>query len=123
VPSGCLGIIVLITVFVAAIAIVVFGAIKSTDAYKIAVSRAKADPRVTAALGTPVDESWFVGGHTEVSGGSGKSDLAIPISGPKGRATVYASAIKSEGEWHYTKLVVKVQKTGATIDLKRADTE
>jgi hypothetical protein len=107
----------LATVFVAVVAIGVFGMIKSTDAYKMAVSRAKTDPRVTAALGTPINESWFVGGHTQVDGASGKSDLAIPIRGPKGSATVYAEATKSEGEWHYSKLVVKVDKTGQTIDL------
>jgi hypothetical protein len=105
------------TAFVAMIGIGVFGMLKSTDAYKTALTRAKANPRVTAALGTPIKEGWFVGGSTEVSGGSGKSDLTIPISGPKGTGTIYAFATKSEGEWHYSKLVVKIQNTGETIDL------
>jgi hypothetical protein len=95
----------------------VFGAIKSTDAYKGALARAKNDPRVIEAIGTPIKGEWYVGGNTEVSGGSGKSDLSIPIRGPKGEATIYAVATKFAGEWQYTKLVVKVKNTGKTIDL------
>jgi hypothetical protein len=117
IPSGCLAMILVIGMFSAVIAIGVFGVIKSTDTYKVAVRRAEADPRVIQALGTPINESWFVGGHTQVDGGAGKSDLAIPIRGPKGSATVYAEATKSEGEWHYSKLVAKVDKTGQIIDL------
>lgn len=118
VPTGCLAVIVLMTAFVAMIGIGVFGMLKSTDAYKMAVERAKNDPRVTAALGTPIKESWFVGGSTQVSAGSGRSDLTIPISGPKGSGTIYAYATKSAGEWHYSKLVVKIKDSGETIDLR-----
>jgi len=95
----------------------VFGVIKSSDAYKNAVARAKKDPRVIEALGTPIKETWYVVGNTEVSGGSGKSDLSIPIRGPKGKAVIYAVATKFAGEWQYTKLVVKIKGTGETIDL------
>ena len=90
---------------------------KSSDVYKMAVARAKADPRVTEAIGTPIKEGYFVGGHTDVSGGSGQADLTIPIRGPKGKAKIYATATKSAGEWHYSRLIVKVQNTGERIDL------
>jgi hypothetical protein len=90
---------------------------KQSDAYKMAVARAKADSRVTSALGTPISEGWFLSGKTNVNGGSGDADLTIPISGPKGKGTIYAVATKSAGEWTYSKLVVKVDATGETIDL------
>jgi hypothetical protein len=109
--------IVLFAVFIAAIVGIVFGAIKSSDAYKAAVARAKADPRVTEAIGTPIKEAWYVSGNTNVSGGSGKADLSIPIHGPKGEATIYAVATKFAGEWQYSKLAVKIEHTGETIDL------
>ena len=38
------------------IASIVFGAIKSSDAYKSALVKAKADPRVVAALGSPIED-------------------------------------------------------------------
>ena len=52
-----------------------------------------------------------------MNGGSGNADLTIPISGPKGKGTLYVVATKSAGEWTYSKLVVKIDSTGETIDL------
>jgi hypothetical protein len=103
--------------FIAFLVLVVFGAMKQSDAYKMAVARATADPRVTSALGTPISEGWFLSGKTNVNGSSGDADLTIPISGPKGKGTIYAVATKSAGEWTYSKLVVKIDSTGETIDL------
>lgn len=117
VPAGCLTFIALGLAFIASILLLVFSAMKSSDAYKIALARAKADPRVEAAIGTPIKEGLFVSGSTKVTGGSGESDITIPIHGPKGRARIYAVATKSEGEWKYSKLKVKVEGTGETIDL------
>ncbi len=90
---------------------------KQSDAYKMAVARAKADSRVTSALGTPITEGWYLSGNTNVNGASGNADLSIPISGPKGKGTMYAVATKSAGEWTYSKLIVKIDSTGETIDL------
>ena len=107
----------MVVVFGVSIFGAVFGMMKSSDAYKIAVARAKADERVISALGTPISEGWLVSGKTNVTGGSGEADLSIPISGPKGKGTIYAVATKFAGEWTYSKLVVKIDSTGETIDL------
>ena len=118
VPTGCcLTPLVLGGAFHTFIVLVVFGAMKQSDAYKMAVARAKADSRVVAALGTPIEEGWWLSGNAEVNGGSGKADLSIPISGPKGKGTIYAVATKSSGEWTYSKLEVKIDSTGETIAL------
>jgi hypothetical protein len=119
VPTGCcLTPLVLICAFFAFLVLVIFGAMKQSDAYKMAVARAKADQRVTNALGTPVEEGWFLwGSRTEVSGSSGEADLSIPISGPKGKGTIYAVATKSAGDWTFSKLNVKIESTGETVDL------
>ena len=117
VPAGCLTIIVLGVAFVTGIVLLVFGAIKSSDAYQIALNRAKADPRVIEAIGTPIKAGLVVSGSTKVTGDSGESDITIPIHGPKGKAKIYAVATKSEGEWQYSKLVVKVEETDERIDL------
>lgn len=97
--------------------LVIFGALKQTDVYKMAVARTKSDSRVIAALGSPIEEGWYLSGHTNVNGGSGDADISIPISGPKGKGTIYAVATKSGGEWTYSKLTVKIDGTGETIDL------
>ena len=121
VPTGCcLTPLVLAGAFFAFLVIVIFGAMKQSDAYKIAVARAKADQRVTNALGTPVEEGGFLWGSSiEVSGSSGEADLNIPISGPKGKGTIYAVATKSAGDWTFSKLAVKIESTGETIELNQ----
>jgi len=110
--------IVLTIVFVALLIVVVFGAMKSTDVYKGAVARAKSNPEVVEALGSPLKEGWFLSGHTHVTGSSGEADLAIPISAPKGKGTIYLVATKSAGEWNYSKLVAEIAKTKKRIDLE-----
>jgi hypothetical protein len=118
VPTGCcLAPLVIGACFTAFLVLVVFSALKQSDAYKIAVARAKADSRVMAALGTPIEEGWYLSGKTNVNGSSGDADISIPISGPKGKGTIHAVATKSAGEWTYSKLQVKIDRTGETIDL------
>jgi hypothetical protein len=117
VPTGCLTIIVLFVVFTGSIVIIVFSAIKSTDPYKDAFLKAKMHPAVIEALGSPIKEGFFVSGNTNVNGAAGEANLSIPISGPKGKGTIYVKAQKSLGRWSYSDLVVEIQKTGQRIDL------
>jgi len=117
VPSGCLGILLLAVGFACLIATIVFGAIKSSDAYKTALTKAKADPRVVSALGSPITDGFFVWGKTNVSGTSGQADMTVPISGPQGNGTIYFVASKFAGKWTFSKLMVEIEKTGKRIDL------
>ena len=118
VPTGCcLTPLVLLAAFVAFLVFVVAGVLKQSDPYKNAVARAKADTRVTSALGTPISEGWFVSGNVNTNLGGGDANLTIHISGPKGKGTITAVATKSGGEWTYSKLEVKIDGSGETIDL------
>lgn len=98
--------------------VVVFGAMKSTDVYKTAFARAQKHPAVIEALGTPIDDGLFLSGSTNVNGASGNAELAIPISGPKGKGTLYVTATKLAGEWSYEKLIVEVKESGKRINLE-----
>ena len=106
----------LFAALIACIVMVAFTAMKSSDVYKTALARAKADPRVQQALGSDIHDGMFTSGKTNVTGPSGDADLSIPISGPKGKATIYVVATKSAGEWQYSKLIVKTDN-GEEIDL------
>jgi hypothetical protein len=94
------------------------GSLKSPDAYKEALSRAKADGDVKALLGTPIKEGYWIAGSLEVNGSSGSTDLAIPISGPKGSATLYVEARKVAGRWAYATLEVVAAGSGTRVDLR-----
>ena len=117
VPLGCFTVTLLFLVFVGSILVIVFSAMKSSDVYREAFARAKADPAVVEALGSPIKDGFLLSGNTNVNGASGESNLAIPISGPKGKGTIYVSANKSLGQWNCSGLVVEVRQTHQRIDL------
>jgi hypothetical protein len=117
VPLGCFTVVLLLFVFAGSIVVIVFNAMKSTDVYKEALARAKTDPAVIEALGSPIKDGFLFSGNSNVNGASGESNLAIPISGPKGKGTIYVSASKSLGRWIYSGLVVELSGTHQRIDL------
>lgn len=96
---------------------VILGFIKSSDAYVGALARAKSSPAVVSALGSPLAAGWLVTGNIHVSGPTGLAELAIPVSGPKGKATIYVEATKHLGEWQFDHLVVQLESTRERIDL------
>jgi Cytochrome oxidase complex assembly protein 1 len=85
----------------AAIAVVTFN---NSDATKLALATATSNSALIERLGQPIQSGWLIGGSIEVTPGSGKADLSIPISGPKGKGTVYALAVKTAGVWKLTLL-------------------
>lgn len=123
VPAGCLTVLLGFGGFVALILMSVSRMMKSSDAYRQALARAKASPAVVQALGEPLQEGFFTSGSIHVSGPSGNADLAIPVQGPKGKGTVYVAATKSMGLWSFRNLEVEVEASGRRIDLLREPTE
>lgn len=117
VPVGCLGALVVVAAVVAALLAFVFGVIRYSDVYKESIAQARVNPQVARALGVPMEEGFFVFGSIHVSGPSGEADIAIPISGPKGSGTIYATAKKSAGLWHFTVLEVAIEGSEGRIDL------
>ena len=117
VPVGCLTVIALFAAFIAGIVLIVAGSMKSSDAYKLAMDKAQKDPRVTQRLGTPIKSGMFVSGNINVAGTSGKADITIPISGPKGKATIYVDATKFAGEWKFDRLEVGFDGDPQRVDL------
>lgn len=95
----------------------VFGMMKSSDAYKVALQRVQASPAATAALGTPIRDGWLVMGNIQVNGPSGAANLQIPVSGPAGEGDVFVEATKSAGAWNFQTLVLQLDAGGKRIDL------
>jgi hypothetical protein len=111
---------ILFVAFVASVALIVFTAVKSTDVYKDALERGRANSAVIEALGSPIKEGFLVSGNTNVNGASGEANLSIPISGPNGKGTIYVAANKSLGRWNYSGLIVEIAKTHQRIDLLKS---
>lgn len=98
-----------------------FGMMRSSDVYTIAMQRARDNPQVIEALGAPIEPGWYLTGEMNTSGASGNANLQIPISGPNGEGDLYVEAKKSAGRWDYRTLIVDIDGRTAQIDLLADD--
>jgi hypothetical protein len=95
----------------------VFAAMKNSDAAKESVLRAQKNALVVQKLGTPIVEGWLVSGSINTSTTSGDADLAVPISGPKGKGNIYVTAHKGAGAWDYQVMVAAIEGSDQRINL------
>ncbi|MDH5507240.1 MAG: cytochrome c oxidase assembly factor 1 family protein [Anaerolineae bacterium] len=102
-----------------AITYFVFWGMRSSSFYTQAVEMAQNDPQVMSALGNPVEPGWWVAGSISTQGLSGEANLSIPLSGPRGKGTLYADGRRITGVWQYYSLAVVVKSSGEIIDLLR----
>jgi hypothetical protein len=117
---GCFGVLVMGCLFIAGLFIITNVAMRSSDAYQLALAAAKREPSVAAVLGAPVRAGWFTTGQINVSGSSGEANLEIPISGPRGAGTIAVCANKSAGKWSFSSLNVRISGRSTPIDLLAA---
>lgn len=114
---GCLG----VTLALAALLVVVVGLLtgmmKTSWAYANGVEMARRNPALLEALGAPIETGFWVMGSVEITGPSGSADLAIPLRGPKGKATLYVVAEKRAGRWRFELLEAEVAGRTDRIDL------
>jgi hypothetical protein len=95
----------------------VFDVVGNSDVSKMAFAAAQVNPAVTQRLGEPVRRRFMTSRTIQTSGPTGQADIAIPISGPKGKATVCAVARKSAGIWKLETLQVAFGKEDARVNL------
>ena len=117
IPVGCVTIILLFAAFVGAVAFIIFGSMRQSDAYKQALAKAQNDPVVAQSLGTPIKPGIWVSGNINIQGPSGEANIAIPISGPKRSGTIYVEATKRAGKWNYSLMQVAVEGEDTRINL------
>jgi predicted anti-sigma-YlaC factor YlaD len=117
IAGGCLVLLMLAAALAGGVFFAVMAGVKSTDAYRGAVERATSSPAVHAALGEPVEPGWLVSGNVSVNGSSGDADLSVPLSGPRGKGTLYATAHKRAGRWEFQVLEVAVEGRQDRIEL------
>jgi tetratricopeptide (TPR) repeat protein len=120
VSAGCLTMLVCLALVVCAFVLLVISAVKSSSFYQIGVSRAKSDARVQAALGSNLHDGMFLPGDTRMNGSSREYEFRIPISGSKGKGTIYLVVAKSAGQYQIDNLSVKTND-GEIIDLNESN--
>ncbi|HZT58147.1 MAG TPA: cytochrome c oxidase assembly factor Coa1 family protein [Pyrinomonadaceae bacterium] len=121
VPTGCLGLLVVVAALGVGIYFVIMSAVRSSDVYHHALEKAKSNPTVVAEMGEPIKDGLLVRGSIESNGLWSHAKFSIPISGPKDSGTVYAEASRSDdtiGDWVFTTLEVEVAGRADRIDLR-----
>ncbi len=103
---GCGVLLFLGAACVAALVFIVFGALKRSTVYTEALNRARADQRVVAVLGEPIQPGFWVSGKMNVNNGKGNAEFTFPVSGPRGSARVHVVAATEGDKWEYSELVV-----------------
>ena len=117
VVAAFLGVLLLVVLFIGAIAAAVLGSMRSSEPYRFAMQTATHDPRVLSRLGSPVKAGLWVNGTINIRNDSGDADLSIPVQGPLHKGTIHIVAKKSEGEWTYQRLTLKVESGSERLDL------
>ena len=125
VPVAVLCFFLVVAAFVGTIFVAVETSIQHSDFYPVALARARANPEVSGKLGQPIQAGWLALGSINVSstsssGSSGNADVAIPLSGPRGKGKLYVLAKKSAGQWNFETLQVEIEGESQRIDLLSA---
>ena len=121
IPIGCLTLFVFLAAFAIILLTIITSSFRHSDVYKQAIAHATANPQVREQIGEPIKPDCLISGELNVSGSSGKANLVIPISGPRGRGSIHAVAQKSGGIWRFTYLQVDLANRSANIDLLSAE--
>ncbi len=117
IPLGCLTLLLLLAAFVGGLMGIIAYSFHNSEVFKEAMSRASADSQVRAEIGEPLRQNGFITGQLEVSESTGKANLSIPISGPRGKGAIHAVATKDAGVWRFSELQVSVRGHSGAIDL------
>lgn len=117
VPVGVVVGVAAIAGFVVAILLAVSGMFTHSEPYREALARARADARVVEAFGEPIEPGWGISGNINLNGPSGHADFSVPLRGASGRGTLYVTAEKETGRWHYKALEVAIDGRPDRVDL------
>lgn len=102
-------------------AVVAFVLMTNSDAAKLAIAAAESNAALSERLGQPMKTGWFISGKIEVTPASGHAELAIPVSGPRSRGTIYSESRKRAGVWQLDFLEFVDKKSGEHLNLLASD--
>jgi hypothetical protein len=114
---GCLGMIIVAFCLAAGVVAIVMGGLKQSDAYKGGLAAVRENRAAVEALGEPIEGGFFLSGSVNVTGPSGEAVLAVPLSGPRAKGTLYLEATKRAGRWEYSLLELAVDGEAERIEL------
>ncbi len=124
--SGCLwAFLVLMMIVVGGVTVIgggmawLFNGLARSEGAVQALKRASDAPAVTAKLGSPIVRGTFASGSYSVnSDGTGRIDLSLPVSGPKGSGTLLVVGSRTANQWSYSRLIIVPDDGSAEIPVQ-----
>jgi hypothetical protein len=110
--------VLVIGLFVFGLLALVHAMFASSYPYKEALARAKDSAEVAAEIGTPLHAGWLITGSINTAGSSGDASFDIPISGPKGKGTIFVVAKERANRWEFETLEVDIEGQSQPIELE-----
>lgn len=121
IPTGCLGMLVIIAAGLVGLTAFGFSQLKESWVFSESTERVRSDPRAVEALGEPIEVGWKIRGDLHLEPHTGDADLSLPVEGPDGRGRLHVVADRPEGgEWSYDLLELRVEGRDDPIDLLSA---
>ena len=115
--GGCVALLVLATGLIFSILAVVFLVLRSLDRCDAALQAAQSSEILRRELGTPMTKGWVVTGSVRTFNGTGTADVTVPVSGPRGEASIRAHANLRQGQWIYSQMTAEIEGSGRHVDL------
>jgi hypothetical protein len=117
IPLGCLIVVLLLCAFVAALFTILDISFRNSVVYREALDRAGRSPEVVSRIGEPLKPGRVLQGQLNVSGSTGSANMAIPVTGPRGKATIVLNARKVGGAWVFRTLCVQFDGQSGAVNL------
>jgi hypothetical protein len=122
IPGGCLGCLGVVLGSCGLLVGGLFSVVRGSEPFEEAMQRSRANPAIVQALGEPIRNGWSFRGNFEFSDSKREVDMSLPISGPRGDATIRVIGRQRNGVWEYEVFEVELDADGTIVDL-RADDE
>lgn len=112
IPLAIVAGVILLCAFVGTVFTIVSYSFHKSFVFNEAIARAERNPQVVNRIGTPLKAGWLPTGNIQVSGDTGTAQMEIPVTGPRGNATIRLDARKASGTWRFS--VVEIEFEGET---------
>lgn len=117
IPLGCLMVIVLLGGFVAVVFTVVEMSFRKSVVYQEALNRADRNSKVASQIGVPLRPGRVLQGQLNVSGSSGSAHMTIPVTGARGKASIFLDARKAGQRWQFLALQIQFEGQSDCLNL------
>ena len=116
--GGCAIAVMGVLVLMVGILWLVMSFLKGADACQMSLKAAQQSEVMRVELGEPITMGWVVSGSIKINNGDGTADVNVPISGPKGSASIHTVGTKKGGgPWSFTKMQATIESSGKQVDL------